>query len=445
MTEETRARGHALRDVARAFAVALPPALVAAWLAAREGTEGRPWLALGLALAASALLAASSRAALRRRLHTVASVLASYREGDFSIRARTRVSGDAPLASVLHELNELGDTLRQHRLGELEAWALLRKVLSEVDVVVLALDHERRVRLANEAAARLLGRAVATLAGCDAGELGIADLLDGEAPRLLRVPSFGAGTWELRRGTFRLTGEPHTLLVLSDVASTLRENEREAWRRLIRVFGHEINNSLTPIRSMSEGLLAQLAAPPPRTEAFEADLKEALAVIARRSEGLGRFLASYGRLAKLPAPRIARVPVGPLVEKVALLERRVPVEVRPGPEVVVAADADQIEQALINLVKNAAEASLATGGGPVVVSWTADERFADVSIDDAGPGLGDTTNLFVPFFTTKPDGSGIGLVLARDIVEAHKGELTLAPRGDGPGTRARARLPRAGL
>lgn len=429
---------HAALDLARAFAVALPPAVVAAWPG-----ERRSWAPLACALVVSALLAWSSRASLRRRLHTVTSVLAAYREGDFSIRARASARADGPLFDVLTELNDLGDTLRHHRLGEIEAWALLRKVLSEIDVVVLAFDGERRVRLANEAAARLFGKTVAAMGGRSAADVGIADLLDGEAPRVLRETSFGAGPWELRRGSFRLTGEPHVLVVLSDVSSALRENERDAWRRLIRVMGHEINNSLTPIRSMSEALLGELAKDPPRSPTFEQDLGEALGVIARRSEALGRFMSSYARLAKLPPPRIERADLAPLIEKVALLERRVPIVVDRGPDVTVAADADQLEQVFINLLKNAAEASLppATNeSSPVRVTWSTTDRWVDVTIEDEGSGIADTANLFVPFFTTKPEGTGIGLVLAREIVEAHKGELTLRTRPGGRGTRANVRL-----
>ncbi len=430
--------GSEARDVARAVVVALPPALVAAWMAARKETFEQAWAALAIALAVSMLLAWSSRARIRTRLRTVASVLASYREGDFSIRARASTA-DAPLRDVHDELNQLGETLRQHRLGAMEAWALLRKVMAEVDVVVLAFDEAGRVRLANDAAARLLGKPAASVVGESASELGLADLLAGDAPRVVKdSAALGPGPWELRRGAFRLSGEPHVLVVLADLSSALRENERDAWRRLIRVMGHEINNSLTPIRSMSEALLAELGKPPPRSETFERDLGEALSVIARRSEALGRFMASYAKLARLPPPRIASVELAPLVAKVALLERRKPVEVAPGPEVTIPADVDQIEQVLINLVKNAADAAESA----VSVTWKATERFVEIAIEDDGPGVGDTANLFVPFFTTKPDGSGIGLVLCREIVEAHKGQMSLSSREAARGAVARVRLPR---
>jgi nitrogen fixation/metabolism regulation signal transduction histidine kinase len=412
-----------VRDFGRAFAVALPPAILLGWRVSPSWGAG--------ALAVSALVVLVNRAAMRRRLRTASAVLASYREGDFSIRARVGESG--ALGEVLEELNALGERLRNERLGALEAWTLLRKVMAEVDVVVLAYDAKGKVRLANQAAATLLGQPAAALIGEEA----FGELLAGDAPRVLKSVGDRAGDWELRRGTFRLQGEPHTLVVLSDMSSALRANERDAWRRLIRVMSHEINNSLAPIRSLSEGLRAQLEKPPPRPAAFEKGLDEGLGVIARRSEALSRFMGSYARLARLPPPTLAEVELGPIVEKVALLEQRVPPAVKPGPPVTLRADADQLEQAIINLIKNAVEA---TKGG-VTISWTATPSAVDILVEDEGPGI-ESANVFVPFFTTKPEGSGIGLVLTREIVEAHKGQLTLTNRPDGKGAIARIRLPR---
>lgn len=450
-TPRSAPRGEAY-DFLRALSVAMPPAAVCAWLAS-ERELSRPWIVLTCALGLSALLVRASRAALRRRVQTVASVLASYREGDFSIRARA-AGVDALLHDVLTELNELGDTLRKQRLGEMEAWALLRKVMAEIDVVILAVDDGGTVRLANEAASRSLGLATASIVGRRATELGLDEVLSGAAPRVLRAVSLtrdddapSGGPWELRRGTFRLSGEPHTLVVLSDVSSALRDNERDAWRRLIRVMSHEINNSLSPIQSMSETLLTELAKPPPRSDSFEEDLGEALAVIARRSEALARFMGSYARLAKLPPPKLARIGLRELVDKVARLEQRLPVEVLGGPDgISLSADQAQLEQALINLIKNATEASL-TANGRVRVAWTTPQspRVVDLTIEDDGPGVADASNLFVPFFTTKPDGSGIGLVLSREIIEAHRGELTLSTRPDKRGAIARVRLPIDGV
>jgi signal transduction histidine kinase len=149
---------------------------------------------------------------------------------------------------------------------------------------------------------------------------------------------------------------------------------------------------------------------------------------------------AYARLARLPPVRPGPVRVNEIVGRVAALETRVPVEVRPGPNVTIQADGDQLEQLLINLLRNAADASLETSGG-VAIGWARHNGQLEVRIEDEGPGLADTANLFVPFFTTKPTGSGIGLVLSRQIAEAHGGSLSLANRRDRRGCQAILRLP----
>jgi two-component system nitrogen regulation sensor histidine kinase NtrY len=395
-------------------------------------------IVLGVFVTAAAVLALRAQRALIRRMRSISSVLAAYRLGDFSVRAAPR-PGDRVFGGVLSELNELGDTLRRHRLGELEAWTLLRKVLSELEVVVLAFDEGGKLKLANEAAERVLNQRQNELLGRAAGDLGVAELLTGNARRIVKdLPALGTGPWELRRGSFRMAGEPHSLIVLPDVSNALREQEREAWKRLIVVMGHEINNSLAPIRSLSENLRTLLDRAP-RPDDADDDLRDGLAIIERRAEGLGRFMAAYSKLARLPAPVLGRVEVGPWIERVALLEQRLAVVVSPGPAVTVLGDADQLDQLLINLVKNAADASLPDGG--VRIEWRVAGTDLLVTVQDDGPGVRDTNNLFVPFFTTKPGGTGIGLVLARQIAEAHGGEITLQSRFDHPGATAQIRLP----
>lgn len=409
--------------------IAIPPALVA--LAVSYEHPERVALPILGALAVSALIAWGAVATEEKRLRTLSSVLAAYREGDFSIRPK-RVGPSPAFIDVQEELNGLGEVLRSHRLSELEAWALLRKVMSEVDVVVLAIDEKGRIRLANDAASALLGVEEREMLGANAETFGLHDLLDGEAPRILER-LYSGGAYELRRGTFRLSGEPHTLLVLSDVSRVLRDNERDAWKKLIRVMGHEINNSLTPIRSISESLLQSLSNPD------EEDLKSGLEVIARRADALNRFMTSYAMLAKLPPPQRRPTKLGPLVQKVVAIADAT-AEVH-GDDVVLEVDAVQIEQALINLVKNAREAMSGVHGA-IVISWTVAADDIDLTITDEGPGVADATGLFVPFFTTKAQGSGIGLVLSRQIIEAHDGKLSLSSRTDGKsGAIARVRLP----
>jgi signal transduction histidine kinase len=243
----------------------------------------------------------------------------------------------------------------------------------------------------------------------------------------------------VRRTTFRQDGRPHTLLVVSDVSKTLREEELQAWRRLVRVLSHEINNSLAPIKSIAGSLLSLLAREP-RPPDTDEDVQSGLGIIAARSEALSRFMSSYARLARLPSPRPIDVDVGIWVRRTAGLETRLPVQVSPGPALVIEADGDQLDQLLINLVRNAADAALETGGR-VDVSWARNNGQLELTVRDEGPGLAATANLFVPFFTTKPSGTGIGLVLCRQIAEAHGGVLTLENRRDRTGCLARLTLP----
>jgi two-component system nitrogen regulation sensor histidine kinase NtrY len=373
-------------------------------------------------------------------LQTVANLLAAMREDDFSIRGRT-TDPDDPLGAVLVEINELAETLHEQRLGAVEATALLRTVMEQVDVAVFAFDPAERLRIVNRTGERLMGRNVEQLLGRTADELGVTDWF-GDAPRVvdLSLPGGSVGRWEVRRTTFRLGGLPHDLLVLSDVSRPLREQERQAWQRLIRVIGHELGNSLAPIKSIAGSLETLLQRNPPPLD-WRDDMTRGLQVIAARTESLSRFTAAYARLARLPAPRLAPVVLKPLLLKIAELETRVPVHVRPGPDLTISVDTDQIEQLFINLIRNAADACLEVGGAAVTVGWRRTRHRVDIWVEDEGPGLSNTSNLFVPFFTTKPGGSGIGLVLCRQIAEAHDGSLKLENKLEGSGARATLTLP----
>jgi two-component system nitrogen regulation sensor histidine kinase NtrY len=384
--------------------------------------------------------------ALRTRvvlpLQTLANLLSALREGDFSIRARGSRRND-PLNDVNVEVNALAEMLRGQRLDALEATALLRKVMAEIDVAVFTFDERQRLQLVNRAGERLLGTTAERVLDRSAEELGLLEWLRIDAPRISSIAfPGGTGRWEVRHSTFRQHGLPHHLLVLTDVSKPLRDEERQAWQRLIRVLGHELNNSLAPIKSIA-GSLGSLVRREPHPPDWKEDLERGLSVIATRAEALSRFMGAYARLARLPAPRLEPLNVPTFVERVVRLETRMPVTIDAGPDMEVRADSDQLEQLLINLLKNAVEAATETQGA-VRIGWSrtvSAAPFVEIHVDDEGPGLSNTANLFVPFFTTKPAGSGIGLVLSRQIAEAHGGSLTLANRTDARGCRATLRLP----
>ena len=379
------------------------------------------------------------RSAVIRPLQTLSNMQSALREGDFSFRVRGAKMGDA-LGELMLEVNALSEMLREQRLGAMEASALLTTVMTEIDVAVFAFDGDRRLRLVNRAGERVMAQNAERLLGKSAEELGLSECLDGESARTLEKNFPGqSGRWGVRRSIFRQGGKPHYLVVIADLSRALREEERQAWQRLVRVLGHELNNSLAPICSIA-GSLEDIMKREVRASDWEDDLRRGLRVIVDRSDALSRFMRDYSRLTRLPKPQLRRTEINSLVRVAAGLERRVAVDIEPGPEVALDADPDQLQQLLINLIRNAVDASL-DGGGRVKVGWSRNGSWLHLFVQDEGPGIANPSNLFVPFFTTKPGGSGIGLALSRQIAEAHGGSVSLHNRAEGKGCEAVVQLP----
>jgi len=381
----------------------------------------------------------SLRSAVVRPLQTLSNMQSALREGDFSFRVRGANTGDA-LGELMLEVNTLSEMLREQRLGAIEASALLTTVMTEIDVAIFAFDGERRVRLVNRAGERMMAQNAERLLGKGAEELGLLECLEGESARTLEKTFPGqSGRWGFRRSVFRQGGKPHYLVVLADLSRALREEERQAWQRLVRVLGHELNNSLAPICSIAASL-EDIMKREARAADWEDDLRRGLRVIAERSDALSRFMRDYSRLARLPKPQLRPMDLHTLVCTAARLETRAAVEVVPGPPVTLHVDPDQLQQALINLIRNGVDASL-DFGGKVQVTWTRNGSWLHLYVRDEGPGIANPANLFVPFFTTKPGGSGIGLALSRQVAEAHGGSLTLRNRTSAKGCEALIQLP----
>jgi nitrogen fixation/metabolism regulation signal transduction histidine kinase len=420
--------------------LSLPALLFAAvFLYQREVTLAPSILIIGCLLIYFALIAAALIEGMVRPLQTLSNVVSSLREGDYSFRARGAAAPDA-IGELAAEVNALADLLQKQRVRSLEATALLGRILEVMHAPLFAFDRENLLQLVNNAGLKLLGLPHARCFGRTARELGLGDLL--RAPDQ-SVHSFSSGStrWLLRKAFFRQDGAPHTLLLLADVSLPLQEEEQIAWKRLIRVLGHELSNSLAPIKSIAGSLLARVERMEGQDDATLHDFRRGLGVVESRADSLHRFVQSYRLLAQLPPPHLKPVPLAGLLERVAHLEQRLPILLEPGPPVTLNADPDQLEQMFINLLANAVDASLANGSHPVRARWQVADANLLVIIEDRGLGIANTENLFVPFYTTKPAGSGVGLALAQQIARAHGGEIRLLNRDDGEGARATIRLP----
>jgi two-component system nitrogen regulation sensor histidine kinase NtrY len=424
------------------YLMGVPALALGVFLIVEHGGTWPSILIGGFAVAFGWMLAASLLTEqVVRPMQTLANVVAALREDDYSFRARGARRNDA-LGDLALEVNALAGMLQSQRTGALEAMALLQRVMASMESPVLAFDPEERLLMLNAAGERAFGTTSAKALGRSATELHLAHLLateDGELV-VLRQPKMQSDRWVVKRSYFRLRGVQHTLLMLSDVSKALREEERLAWERLIRVLGHEINNSLTPIKSIAGSLRGRLA-----PVESSADFERGLAVIENRAESLNRFLQAYRQLMGLPTPKLEHVSLAALIDRVVHLEARLPVTVLSSPEMMVYVDADQIEQALINLVRNAVEAAMSPDVAKeieprVELGWARVGDEVVISIVDSGLGLTNAANLFVPFYTTKPEGTGVGLILAQQIAEAHSGSVRLTNRADGQGCVAELRL-----
>jgi len=401
------------------------------------------------------LLALALQEQTTRPLQTLANVIGSLREEDYSFRARNADPDDA-LGELSLEVNALADMLSDQKVHAIEATALLQRVVDEIDAPLFAFDPSSNLRLVNPAGEHLLRQTEARMLGRSAAELKLQSCLTAENETLVELDlNASQARWLLRRSSFRQHGVPHTLVVLSDVSRALREEERRAWQRLIRVLGHELSNSLAPIKSIAGSLSSRVSATAMDPN-VRADLQRGLEIIEARSASLHRFMEAYRRLAQMPAPVMRDVILGPLVERAAGLETRIKVFVHPGPEIIFRADPDQLEQMFINLVRNAADAVLetgapldssriqpASGAENVQVRWDAYPGEVILTIDDNGPGLSNPANVFTPFYTTKPTGSGVGLVVSRQIAEAHGGRIEISNRRGTRGCSVKVVLPRS--
>lgn len=386
--------------------------------------------------------AAVVRSRVRFHLLTLVNLTEAVRLGEYMLRGSQANRNDA-MGSLVANINAISGALQQQRVETQETRHLLNKVLSEVDVAILAFDKSLELRLANNMALRLLALEEHEAIGKSSSTLGMDFLLsDDDAPSEAFEYDFpgASGTWRVQRSQHLERGNSFRLLFIVDLRAALRAKELNIWKRLIQVISHEVNNSITPIISLSataQSLLSDVNL----DDELAGELNGALELIAQRSQHLHYFVRRYAEMARLPAPNKILTDISPLLSRLPSLvsDTRVTLDLPPGP-LLAYCDPIQLDLVLVNLMKNAREAMLEAG--VISVRGREERGFWHVEISDEGVGVINRANLFVPFYSTKKNGNGIGLIVSRQIVESHGGSLGLRNRSDRSGCIAEIRLPK---
>lgn len=362
--------------------------------------------------------------------HYCSNIISSLRQGDFSIRSHRSNQNDA-LGVLYNELNLLTDDLRENRLHKMEENRRFQILIDRLEVAVISIDDTKRLVLANDEAAKWLGLPRSRMLGAELHELGLGQLTDsiGEDTLELKLAKRNS-RFLLHSASYRENGRPCRLFVLTDLKNPLREEERRAWKSLIRVISHEVNNSITPISSLAGSLRSRIEQASVLPEEERERLSEALQIISNRSSNMTRFIKDCAQMAKLPLPQLKPLSVQRLLESVVLLGWPVNVRLVLSEDRSMNGDEAQLQQLLINLVRNAVDA-VPPDDPKITIAWSLHPQRIEIRVSDNGPGLAETENLFVPFFTTKKTGSGIGLALCREIAENHRGSLELLNRPEG--------------
>jgi two-component system, NtrC family, nitrogen regulation sensor histidine kinase NtrY len=418
---------------------AIPAAVLLVWISLDSALPASAQMAIGAVVLAWILLVAIRvREEVLRHVRTLSNLVESIRTSDYTVKgARAREPGE--LAELYQQINALTDSLRDSRQSEQELLNVLEKVVSQIHVAIIVCDADDRIRLVNRLAVLLLKAPAEELLGTEFASTVLAQLPASPEPRLLDFRFPGAeGRWQVSQHHYRHQGRTSRIVFIADLKQALSDEEIAAWQRLIRVISHEINNSLTPISSLCQTVSSILERPD--SASYAEDVRKSLRMIGERASGLREFIGIYSRLARLPEPQRVPFPVANLAARLRGLFPEKALAIAPFPDVALFGDPVHLEQALINLVKNGLEAN-AAGAPPVELSCHVEEGVCEFRIADRGAGVGNPENLFVPFYTTKRGGTGIGLVFCRHIAAKHYGHVSLANRSDGPGAVAKLLIP----
>jgi len=380
-----------------------------------------------------------------QQIRTLSNIIESMIDGDYTLRGR--LQHNQAFQELLELVNNLAETLSQHKLEAKESRLLLEKIMQQMDAMVLAVDEQGFIVMANDSAKKLLLGNIQ-----DQGALQTIQLTDFELGKTISKAKAGiiefshqqlSGEHFLFKESFLSDGQQHSLFLITNAERLLLEKERKAWQSILRVLSHEMNNSLTPIASISQAIEKKLQ--DDNKPLNRSSLAEGVSIIKERADSLSAFIASYSQLSHLPQPNKSKFELNALVILQAKLfpdcQLQLTDDATATIDTLVTADKSQLEQVIINVLKNAREAMLDLCDKIFEVSYLRDEKYLHLIIEDQGMGITNKENLFVPFYSTKPQGSGIGLTLCRQIMFNHDGLIKLSNRIAVKGAQAVISLP----
>jgi two-component system nitrogen regulation sensor histidine kinase NtrY len=388
------------------------------------------WSTVGLLLAIiySCLVIALYRLVITP-YYSLTSLTEALKMEDYSLRAKSPFS-QGIVAKLFNELSSLSQHLQVNKSRYDQQMFLLYGLIEQLESPVLVLNQDDQLQHANPAVSQLFLVPWQKLKQSPAQKLGLKKL-NGFWEFDENNPLNNGKKWQIRQSEYKENNNNYQLLMLNNISQELQKNEQEAWQNIIRILNHEVRNSLTPISALSQNLLEM-------PDLTAEQCQQAIKIIDNRSNNLLAFIDSYSDLAKLPLPNTQQFDLAELLHDIANLVQQVTIKLAN--PLIIKADKGQLEQVLLNLIKNAKEAQLSKAKvnkaldqgshKDIEVQVFKSAQQVIIKVLDQGCGIANSSNLFVPFYTTKETGSGIGLALSRQIIANHQGELTLTNRTD---------------
>ncbi|WP_144392852.1 sensor histidine kinase [Pleionea sediminis] len=376
---------------------------------------------------------------IQNQFLTLSNILEAITKNDYTMRSRYYNEGDA-LGQLVKQINQLSDTLSKQKTQAAESQQLVKTIVQQIHVAIIALDEHKKITLANPEAQRLFGRYDHQIIGhtLDSLNINLLENIGREAVKEFQFPG-RSGHFQIIKDQYFDEGKRHDIYFLTDIKVLLRKQERESWQKLVRVLSHEINNSLAPISSFA-GTIRSIAKTQSLEQTFAEQLNESLSIIAERANGLKNFIDTYRQLTNTPSPNKQPLNFNKIVHQIASLFDDSHFETQLDVQDEIVADATLLEQVLINLIKNAKEAQNDSDKAITIKSHRMNNSFL-IEVMDKGSGIQNSDNLFTPFYTTKKSGSGIGLALCRQIIDAHDGFISITNRKDTQGCTVSIELP----